>query len=412
MRFVARQPVFDIAMQVFGYELLFRNGSENVAQIDDSDQASRMTLDTLLEMGIDTLCSDHRAFLNCTRENLVSGIVELLPSASVVVELLETIQADAEVMAACQRLKQAGYLIALDDVVSEAAVEPLLPFADFVKVDFRLTKPAQRAELARHFLRRGISAVAEKVETRSEHTAAKNMGYSYFQGFFFQKPEMMGAREIPALKLNYVRLLSAAQQPEVDFSQIEEIIKTEPSLTYRLLRYLNSPLFPFSIAITSIRHALTLLGQEELRKWVSVASLVSIGVDKPEELIRWALVRARFCELLGGDVRSRQTGMFLLGLLSSLPVLLDLPLDFIVSRLPVLSEIKGALLGGRNRYRTVYELVLAYEAGEWETCSARIKDLRLTESQVSQTYLKSLEWACAVTRSTETAAPAAATTSA
>lgn len=406
MRFVARQPVFDAGMQIFGYELLFRSGLHEIAQFTNPDDASRMTMDTSLAVGFDKLCGGRKAFVNCTREILTSGAVEVLPAGTMILEVLEDVPADTAVLEGCLRLKRQGYSIALDDVVSPRRVEPFLGVADFVKVDFRKTSKAGRAELAKLYASRGIAMLAEKVETHEEHLAAAALGYKYFQGFFFQRPQILGAREIPALKVNYTRLLAAAQQPEVDFAGIEEIIKSEPSLCYRLLRYLNSPLFAFTNRITSVRHALTLVGEQEIRKWISVAALVSVGVDKPGDLVMWALVRARFCELLGMRAFGRQPGMFFLGLISAMPVLLDLPLEFIITRLPVLPEIQTALLGGRNRYRQAYELVLAYEAGQWETCSALAKSVNVIESHVTACYLGAVEWASRLQQS-EAAWPSA-----
>jgi c-di-GMP-related signal transduction protein len=393
MRFVARQPVFDSAMQVYGYELLFRNGWHNAARINDADGASRITADISLELGVDILCAGKRAFLNCTRDLLLSRAVETFAPHDTVLEILEDIEPDAEILQRCDELRRLGYTIALDDVVSMSRIDAFFGHAAMAKVDFRATTKPRRAELVTRCRPQGITMLAEKVETREEHLAAQTAGYSLFQGFFFQKPQVLGSREIPALKINYTRLLAAAQQPELDFAQVEDIIKSEPSLCYRFLRYLNSPIFPFRTRINSVRHALTLVGEDEVRKWISVAALVSVGVDKPPDLVVWALARARFCELIGMRSPARSPGMFFLGLVSALPVLLDLPLDFIISRLPVLPEIQTALLGGRNHYRQAYDLLVNYELGKWEVCGTLAKGMAMTETQVAQCYVDSLDWA-------------------
>lgn len=380
-------------MQVFGYELLFRNGWTALAEIADPEAASRMTMDTTLSIGMDTLCDGRRAFVNCTRDVLESDSIRVLPPNSTVVEILEDVPASSPVLAKCAELRSLGYMIALDDVVSATRIEPFLRLVDILKVDFRKTSPACQRDLARKYAIRGTRMLAEKVETREEHLAARKMGYHFFQGFFFQKPQVLGTREIAALRVNYMRLLAAVQERELNFRALEEIIKSEPSLCYRLLRYLNSPLFTFTSRVTSIRHALSLVGEEEIRKWISVAALVSVGVDKPADLVMWALVRARFCEMLGARSMGREAGMFFLGLVSALPVLLDLPLDFIITRLPIAPEIQAALLGGRNHYRHAYDLVLAYESGRWEACAAVAKTMAMSEAQVTHCYLQSLEWA-------------------
>lgn len=395
MRFVARQPVFDRNMRVFGYELLFRRTVEDeTAKIaNDGDQVSRQMVDTTLVVGLDTLCDGGRAFINCTRDTLTSGVLDLLPPQFVVAEVLEDVPHDEEVVAACRQLGEKGFLIALDDVVSLDDHSELSPFAHFIKVDFRLTTAEQRQQLADRYASQGVALLAEKVETYEEHIEAQKMGFQYFQGFFFQKPHLMAALDISALHLNHLQLLAVAQDPEPDVDRLEELIKSEPALSYRLLRYMNSPLFLFSAPIVSVRHALVLLGLEQLRQWVSVVALVSMGGDKPLGTVVWALVRARYCELLASKLVPRQPGMFLLGLLSSLPALLDLPLEAILKRLPVAPEIKNALMGRQNRCRQIYELVMAYESGDWETCLARGKSLGLSEAQISECYMEAVKWA-------------------
>ena len=380
-------------MQVYGYELLFRDGWQNVARIHDSHGASQITADISLELGVDILCAGRRLFLNCTRDLLLSRAVEAFAPEDTVLEVLEDIEPDAEILARCDELGRLGYTIALDDVVSVPRIDAFRGHACMAKVDFRGTTKALRTQLVQRYRPQGITMLAEKVETREEHLAAQAAGYSLFQGFFFQKPQVLSSREIPALKINYTRLLAAAQQPQLDFAQVEDIIKSEPSLCYRFLRYLNSPIFPFRTRINSVRHALTLVGEDEVRKWISVAALVSVGVDKPPDLVVWALARARFCELIGMRSPARSPGMFFLGLVSALPVLLDLPLDFIISRLPVLPEIQAALLGGRNHYRQAYDLLLNYELGKWEVCAMLAKGMAMSETQVAQCYVDSLDWA-------------------
>ncbi len=384
-------------MQVFGYELLFRNGWKQLAEISDVDTASRMTMDTSLSIGLDSLCGGQRAFVNCTAEVLGTDAVQVLPPSSTIVEILETVSATTEVLDKCAQLRRLGYTIALDDVVDPSQVEPFLGYIDIAKVDFRGACSGARRDLVKKYAPLGIRMLAEKVETHDEYLAAKKLGYQYFQGFFFQRPQVIGTKEIPALRINYMRLLASTQQLDLNFRELEEIIKSEPSLCYRLLRYLNSPLFAFTSRVTSVRHALSLIGEQEIRKWISVAALVSIGVEKPPDLVTWALVRARFCELLGGRSINREPGMFFLGLISALPVLLDLPLEFIVTRLPVLPAVQSALLGQKNHYRKTYELMTAYEACRWDMCIDLAKSMTLSEARVTDCYLQAIAWAHSVT---------------
>jgi c-di-GMP-related signal transduction protein len=266
-RFVARQPILNREQQVFGYELLFRDGIENVFRATDAEAAARSTLDSTLLMGFDVLCDGQRAFINCTRDLLLKDGITLLPCEQTVVEILEDVQADDLVMAACERLKVAGYTIALDDFVTNDRREPLIALADILKVDFERTTAAEQAALVKRYASAGRRMLAEKVETQEQFVAGQDVGFVYFQGYFFRRPEVVRAREIPTNRVNYLRMLAAVSKDELDLRELEMLIKTEASILYRLLRYLNSPIFGMRNEIHSIRHALAILGEREVRRW-------------------------------------------------------------------------------------------------------------------------------------------------
>ena len=291
--FVARQPIFSADEKVFGYELLFRDGVEDYFRERDSDAASRRTLDTSLQIGLELLCDNRRGFVNCTRDVLLKDYMTLLPSTLAVAEVLESVPADDLVIAALQRLKQAGYLIALDDFALNDPRTPLTEMADILKIDMRQTKMDDCIAIVKKHGPWRCRLLAEKVETREEFTAAKAAGFIYFQGFFFRRPEVLHAREIPANRLNYLRLLKAVSQQELDVRELETIIKQEASVCYRLLRYLNSAAFGMQNEIHSIRHALTLLGEREVRRWVRLVATLSAGEKRSSELLVSAMVRAR-----------------------------------------------------------------------------------------------------------------------
>lgn len=396
MQFMARQPVFNRSLNVFGYELLFRSGLEDFARIENVDHASSVTIDNSLLWGFDQLCDGKQALVNCTREVLTKRLVEVLPPQRTVVEVLENIRPDEEVIEACRNLKDKGYSIALDDITSMEEVEPYAGIVDIVKVDFRLTDERQREELAQQLRWNGVVALAEKVESREEYRTASEMGYTLFQGFFFQRPELMKTQDIAPLQAGSFRFLEAIQNTELDFWAVEQLVRTEPTLCLRLLRYLNSPLFAFGKDIVSVRHALSLLGEREVRKWLLVSLAAQLGKNKPEELVLWALTRARFCELLSDKLSGGLTGSFLLGLLSAFPALLEVPLEQIVASVPIETKIRAALLGEPGDYGTVLDVVTCYEAGSWRDCDKRRREIRLTEHAVSSGYLAALNWARAV----------------
>ena len=395
-KFVARQPIFDPHQKVYAYELLFRSGMDNFFDASDPDQASTSVIvDSLLLMGMEKLTGGDRAFINCTRNVLIKGYAALLPKDKVVVEILESVEPDDEVVGACLRLKRAGFMLALDDFIYEERLEPLLPLIDFVKIDFRETTERDRKALVEKLSPRGIKMVAEKVETRSELQQASEMGYTYFQGYFFSKPEIIVAKDIPGYKLNYLRVLQAVNQPEINLVELENIIKLEASLTYKLLRYLNSAFFGFRTEIRSIHHALALLGEEELKKWASLIAMAAMGADKPPELVVSVIVRAVFCESLAPRIgmMNRSNDLFLLGMMSLIDAVLDRPLPEILEKMPISHEVKEALLGVENRFRDVYETVIAYEAADWRSFAEKARKLNLDEETVPDLYLKSVEWA-------------------
>lgn len=317
LRFLARQPILTRDEQVFGYELLFRDGPDNYFRSLDPDAASRHTLESSTLMGLEVLCGNRRAFINCTREVLLKDYLMLLPSNQAVAEILETVAPDDQVLAACQRLKEAGYWIALDDFVLDDPREPLTEMADIIKVDFRSTAVEQRAEIMHRYGPWRCRMLAEKVETREEFFAARKAGFLYFQGYFFRVPEVLSTRKIPANRVHYMRMLQAVSRDELDHREIEGLIKSEASLCYRLLRYMNSAGFGFANQIHSVKHAMSLLGEREIRRWVRLVATLAAGSGKSTELVLAALVRGRFCELLSSKIQHGESDLFLMGLFRS-----------------------------------------------------------------------------------------------
>ena len=352
-------------------------------------------MDSLFLHGLETLTNHRKAFINCTQEMLVSDYTGLLPKDMVVVEILETVEPDAEVLAACRQLKQRGYCLALDDVNCSERLTALADLVAFIKVDLPTTTPEQRREMARLCAHHRIAALAEKVETHDEFCQTQAMGYHYFQGYFFSKPQIVSGRDIPAFKLNYFRILQAVQRPEIELEEIEAIVKTEQSLCFRLLRYLNSPFFGFRNGIHSIRHALTLLGARPIKLWTSLVVLASMCQDKPSELAVTCLTRAVFCESLAAEVRMRgqEAELFLLGLLSLIDAILDRPMPEIITQLAVSEEIKLALLHGGGRFGNVLSMVQAYEQGDWTNFQQLAATFRVDETNIPDLYLKAVEWA-------------------
>jgi EAL and modified HD-GYP domain-containing signal transduction protein len=412
-KFLARQPIFDAQRAVFGYELLFRSGLDNFCAGTQLDVASSSTADNLFLFGIDRLTQGRRAFLNCTREFLVRDYPTLLPKDHVVLELLESIQVDEEVIAACRRFKQMGYVIALDDFSASPEWRPLVDLADFIKVDLLATSPEEQRRLALECTARGVRLLAEKVETYEDFRRTLGWGYSYFQGYFFSRPEILKRHDIPAYKLNYLRVLQAANRPEIDRDEVAQRIREEASLSYRLLRYLNSPAFFLASDVRSIPHALAMLGERGIRKWISLVAIASMGEDKPQELIVLPLVRARFCELLApsAHLAAVSNDLFLLGLLSAIDAILDMRMEDVLKEIAIRAEIREALLGAPNPLREVFDLALQYEKGSWEGIDEAAAHLTVEAEAISSAFVEAVGWANGILTSqpseaSETKAPA------
>jgi c-di-GMP-related signal transduction protein len=401
MKYLARQPILNRARELFAYELLFRNGIQNSCEGLDLELASASVLDSSFLIGFEKITAGRPMFINCPRDFLLRDYIFLFPPNLVVVEILENVKPDQEVIDACKRLKQTGYSIALDDFVDSPDWAPLVALADIIKVDFRLTSRKEQRALASRFAGKSIRMLAEKVETHEEYAAGMQMGYSLFQGYFFCRPEIMQHRELPSFKLAYLELLRAATAPEFDIEELARKIKHEASLTFRLLRYLNSAAFGLRSEIHSVPHALSLLGERELRKWIAVVSVGVLADGKPGELMTVPLVRGRFCELLAPLAGMAEHGndLFLMGLLSVMDAILDQPLDSILAALPVRSEIKEALLTRAGLYWQLLEIAIAHERADWEKVSALASEMGMKEEQASALYVSAVDWSTALRRS-------------
>jgi c-di-GMP-related signal transduction protein len=394
-RFIARQPIFNAERIIYGYELLARSGVDNFFSGSNLDRAAASAVDNMLLFGLDRLTQGHRAFLNCTREFLVRDFPSILSKDRIVVELLESIRIDADVVEACRRLKRSGYLIALDDYRDVPEWQGMIPLADFIKVDMLATPPEEQLRLARKFSSTNARLIAEKVESYEEFERSLDWGYDFFQGYFFSRPQILSHHDIPGYKLNYLRVLQAVNQASIDMQDVAGRIKSETSLSYRLLRYLNSPAFFLAVEIQSIPHALSLLGERGVRKWISLVAVACMGDDKPQELMTLPLLRARFCELLApaAGLSESSNDLFLLGLLSAVDAILDMKMADVLKEVTVRAEIRDALLGRSNVLRDVFDVVLAYERGYWDRLESAAARRGIELDLVPEMFLQALDWA-------------------
>ena len=394
--FVARQPIFNSRQQVFAYELLFRHGLENYYSGTDGDLATaRVITDSFMLFGIEALTGGKPAFINFTANMIKNEIPTIFPPELVGVEILEDVILDEEILYACQKLKNSRYLLALDDFVFDKERAALTEMADIIKVDFLATAKKDRAALAEKFAGSRVKLLAEKVETIDDFQNALELGYTYFQGYFFCRPHIVSRKDIPSHRLTYLRILQELHRTEPDFEHITRIVTADLSLSYKLLRLVNSAVFGFRSRINSIKQALVILGLQEIQKWITLLALSSMGQEKPDELITHSLIRARFGELIATIIglQNRSSEFFLMGLLSLIDAFLDRPMQEILAELPLSNEIKDALTGRMNLFGEVYRLILAYEKADWIQVNRYSSRLNLKEEKIPKFFLQSVQWA-------------------
>ena len=397
--FVARQPIFDRQREIYGYELLYRS-DPSISHFDGTEATlatKQVISSTLLTIGLENILCGKKAFINFNERLLSDGVHQSLPRREIVIEILESVEPTADLIALCRGIRDDGYTIALDDFVSSPQFEPLTYFAQLIKVDVRATSQREQERLLRTYRPRGIALLAEKVETHEEFEWARAAGYDYFQGYFFARPGVIRGQQLPTSKLNCLRLLSEMQNGDPNFKQLEELIRMDVALTYKLLRYVNSALTGRHEEIQSIKQALVMVGSHRIRQWVALSTLSIMAADKPSELATLSLVRARFCELLtklaGGAHRDKA---FLMGMFSLLDALLDRPLKEALRSVSLTPEIAQALLGTaaeENLLSRVYRLARSYEMADWDVVKTLAQACGVPFVAVGDAYVEATQWA-------------------
>jgi EAL and modified HD-GYP domain-containing signal transduction protein len=391
---VARQPIFDAQRRVFAYELLFRPSFDATACNQPSSWASAKVIeDSLLAIGLDALLNGRRAFVNVTRDILVSGIPTLLPPEVAVLELTEDIHADAEVLSACARLRSRGYQLALDDYVLNEGTAALLPYADYVKIDVLAPlEERERRDTLTRIRRTSARLVAEKVETPTHLDDARRDGFSYFQGYFLGRPTLRKASHVPARRLGYLELMVRLSEPDLTVPELEALVKHDVSLTYRILRAVNSAAMARRVEIRSIQQAIVLLGMDSIRRWATVWAIAGVSDPAQTELVASSIIRARCCELLASSHGGDTTSAFILGMCSQLDGILEQPMEVVLAPLPITDDVRAALCGERNARRKMLDCVVAYEHGQWDECEVLAREAGFDVSVLPTAYHEALIW--------------------
>ena len=393
--YIARQPIFDENMHVFGYELLYRKNRENRFLDTDADEASsNVIINGFTVVGIERLTGGAPAFVNFTDNLVLQGVATLFPSQVLVIELLETMTLYEPVVEACKALKRQGYRLALDDFIDSPRYKAFLEIADIIKVDFTRTGFRECRELVTRLSNGRVRFLAEKVETEEEYLKARAWGYTLFQGYFFSKPVIQPLGDVPPMLLSQLRLLERLHHPDTEFRELADIVQTDISLSYKLLRLVNSVAFGLADPIESVHHALVMLGMSEIRKWVSLIVMRAIAENKPDELVRQSLIRARMLERLGAILKMTQQGddLFLIGLFSNLDVLMGRPMAELLGGVAVSGTVRMALLQREGMPGFLYSLVRNYETCQLDDVTHTADMLGLSHDEVFPTYMDAVRW--------------------
>lgn len=388
--FVARQCIYNRSLDVYSYELLFRSSTVNSANFIDGNKATtQVILNTFMEIGFDHVVANHKAFINITRDFIVGNYPIPFGKKQVVLEVLEDIAPDPEVLNALQQFKDKGFTIALDDFAYERHLEPFIQLADIIKIDIRVLNEQQIKEHVRELKSRGIKLLAEKVETKEEFQFCKDLGFDLFQGYFLSKPLVIEGKRLASNTVVLLKLIADLQNPDVEFSKLEQLIKRDASLSYKLLRYINSPAVATVNEITSLQHALVMLGLDTLKRWVSLIVLSGMA-DKATEIMRMGLLRARMCENLAVTAKKDQPqGYFMTGLFSMLDTLLNQPMQKVLAELPLSTAVTSALVDRKGELGEALSACVAYEEARWQDvgfCS-------LSTEAIKSAYLDAIQWA-------------------
>jgi len=394
--YVARQPIFDRKKNIAAYELLFRDSMSNAFPDIDGDVAtSKLLTRSFFNIGLDQLTGGKKAFINFTEDLLLKQVPTMFPPEEVVVEVLEDVTPGDAVVRACEQIMQQGYILALDDFIYRDDLTELIALANIIKIDFMLTPQEEVGDMLARLSQHEVEFLAEKIETYEEYQAAREMGFKYFQGYFFSKPEILKSTDIAPSHISLLQLIAELNREDCSMEKLEEMVNIDISISYKLPRYINSAYFRRVQEITSIRQALVLLGENGIRQFVMLVTAAELAADKPNELIKASIIRAKFCQLIGqaSGGGTDPAELFLVGLFSMLDAMLDAPMDAIVEQLPFSESVKAALVDRKGALAGYLNLVTAYETGDWERCRELSVVVDLSEEALPDSYADAVGWA-------------------
>lgn len=396
---IARQPIFDTHKKTFAYELLFRQSQGLHLGEMSGDRATTSLLSTaFLTEGIEKIAGSRPCFINFTQNLLLKEIAPTFPKTKIIIEILEDVPPTPEVIAACKHLSELGYILALDDFVYEKNLLPLIELANIIKIDYRLSDGGEIERMLHRLARFNLKFLAEKIETYEEFEHARKLGFHYFQGFFFAKPESLRITEIASNKISLLNLLVEINKTETTVDKLEQIIEADVAISYKLLRYINSAFYYLLKEVDSIRQAIIYLGEREIRRFVTLMIVSELAADKPTELVRLSIIRVRWCELLAENSQRLQeyAEFFLLGLFSLIDAILDKPMEQVLAMLPLSDNIKEALTAQEGPFALFLQAMTTYEQGKSKECLQTLRLLKIDPAKVYDYYLEAVQFSSIV----------------
>lgn len=395
-QYIARQPILDIYQRLYAYELLYRGADHySLDKVSGNRATTSLLSSAFLTQGIAQISDNKPCFINFTEELIVKRIPASFPSTKLVVEILENVQISDDVLASCRFLKKKGYQIALDDFVYDRKFEPLLELADIVKIDVRLT-PLKTIHKTLNFLHPyRVKLLAEKVESKDEFHQANKLGFKYFQGYYFSRPEKIKVKEVNAAKINLINLLAEVSRKTTDINRLHRIISVDIAISYKLLRFLNSAYFYRLQKVKNVKHAIAYLGESELRRFILLVLVSELASEKPDELVRLAVIRAKFLELMvkGSSLEKKGSELFLVGLFSLLDVMLNVAMSDVMEKLPLEEEVKNALVSMQGPYASFLRIAIAYERNQIRHLMEQLKNVGIEPNIISNRYLEAIQYA-------------------
>ncbi len=394
---LARQPILDTRLSVWGYELLFRDKADHLgAHIKAPDFATISVASCGFTRSDELTNQTKKIFINFSDRMIIQRFPRALPPSVTVIEILEDFEPSDELYEAIIELKQEGYLFAVDDFDERLAPEMLLNLADIIKVDVLNKTPDHIRSLYNSIRGKKAIKLAEKVDNKPQAKFLQELGFELFQGYYFAKPENLSGKKLSATSQTKFALLHQMEKPNVEPDELAQAIRLDPSVSYRLLRLLNSAAFSFSVEVTSVRHAIMLLGLKRLKYWLRMVILSDmIGENKSPELYTMALTRARFFELLAPQLKRFSLdgeSLFLYGMFSLLEAMLEAPMRDVVKQLPLSDELKEGYTKPKSRLGGLLRLVQALEMADYDTADALSEQLRMDPDQTVDAYAAALVW--------------------